>query len=59
MDLLRMRKGLYHPYWLADDKKTILDLTTKEAKQKYAELIQKVKAMKLQPIPIIKETEED
>lgn len=23
MDLLRMRKGLYHPYWLEDDKKTI------------------------------------
>ena len=24
MDLLRMRIGLYHPYWLAEDKKTIL-----------------------------------
>lgn len=23
MDLLRMRKGLYHPYWLAEDKKTL------------------------------------
>lgn len=23
MDLLRMRKGLYHPYWLEDDKKTM------------------------------------
>lgn len=23
MDLLRMRKGLYHPYWLAEDKKTV------------------------------------
>ena len=23
MDLLKMRKGLYHPYWLEDDKKTI------------------------------------
>jgi hypothetical protein len=22
-DLLRMRKGLYHPYWLEDDKKTM------------------------------------
>lgn len=24
MDLLRMRKGLYHPYWLDKDKKTII-----------------------------------
>jgi hypothetical protein len=24
MDLMRMRAGKYHPYWLADDKKTIL-----------------------------------
>jgi hypothetical protein len=23
MDLLRMRKGLYHPYWLEEDKKTL------------------------------------
>ncbi len=23
MDLLKMRKGEYHPYWLSDDKKTI------------------------------------
>lgn len=26
MDLLNMRKGTYHPYWLAEDKKTILKI---------------------------------
>ena len=25
MDLLKMRVGEYHPYWLAEDKVTILD----------------------------------
>lgn len=34
MDLMRMRAGLYHPYWLSDDKKTILK--PKDFKQKPA-----------------------
>jgi hypothetical protein len=33
LDLLRMRKGLYHPYWLAEDKRTIL--TYAEIKKKF------------------------
>lgn len=35
MDLLRMRKGLYHPYWLAQDKKTIVDINTDKAHREW------------------------
>lgn len=35
MDLLRMRKGLYHPYWLAQDKKTVVDINTNEEHRKW------------------------
>ena len=33
MDLLKMRKGLYHPYWLKDDKKTIKSEYAKHLKE--------------------------
>jgi hypothetical protein len=50
MDLLRMRKGLYHPYWLAEDKKTRLNMMSKEVKVYLSDLIEKTKKMKLEPI---------
>jgi hypothetical protein len=36
MDLLRMRKGRYHPYWLEDDKKTVKAEYAKNVKNPYA-----------------------
>jgi hypothetical protein len=43
MDLLRMRKGLYHPYWLAEDKKTRVDIKGKSVRKTFEDLMAKLK----------------
>jgi hypothetical protein len=43
MDLLRMRKGLYHPYWLEDDKKTVKVEYRQSNPYEMAELVEEAK----------------
>jgi hypothetical protein len=47
MDLLRMRKGIYHPYWLANDNKTVIDITSKKYINEYNALMERLKSTKL------------
>lgn len=51
MDLLRMRKGLYHPYWLAEDKKTRVDIKGKMARKIYEDLMSRLKPINSPKVP--------
>lgn len=60
MDLLLMRQGKYHPFWLAEDKKTILpgNMLGDGTKQTVEKIANKVieKAMKSAYVEVEKET---